>query len=189
MEPNYVLKANEGVIMPVNNSKTYYYVKKILWIIIAIIIIGSIILGENIFTQLNMSVRVLLIVAVIYFLFIANKKHKVASPFEIRFYDNYLIVYREKFYYDPKTTRMEYDKFFYKDIRICEFRTGTEKINIYGIVEGIFFKYKKDGSLPEKPTYHKTTDSICSFYTTHSDVDFVHEIEAQIGRASCRERV
>ena len=32
MEPNYVLKANEEALMPVNDSKAYYYLKKVLWI-------------------------------------------------------------------------------------------------------------------------------------------------------------
>lgn len=37
----------------------------------------------------------------------------------------------------------------------------------------------KDGSLPEKPTYHRTTDGgICYFYTTEEpEIDFVSEIE------------
>ena len=178
MEPNYVLKANEEALMPVNDSKAYYYLKKVLWIIIAINIIGYFVFGENIFTQLNSSARILLIILLVYILFIANKKRGVASPFEIRFYDDYMVVYRKKYYYDPKITRMEFYKFFYKDIRNCEFRTETEKINIYGTVEATFFKYKKDGSLPEKPNHHKTTDGICFFYTRQSDVDFVHEIEA-----------
>jgi len=178
MEPNYVLKTNEEVLRTVNDSKVYYYLKKVLWIIIAINIISYFVFGENIFTQLNSNVRILLIILLVYILFIANKRKGVASPFEIRFYDDYLVVYREKLYYNPMTTHMEFFKFFYKDITKCEYRTETERFNILGTVEINLFKYNKDGSLPKEPTHHKTTDSICYFYTGMSDVDFVYEIEA-----------
>ena len=59
MEPNYVLKTNEEVLRTVNDSKAYYYLKKVLWIIITINIIGYFIFKENIFTQLNSNVRIL----------------------------------------------------------------------------------------------------------------------------------
>ena len=177
MEPNYVLKTNEEALVPVNTSKAYYYLKKVLWIIIAVNIIGYFVFGENIFTQLNSSARILLIILLVYILFIANRKKGVASPFEIRFYDDYLVVYREKHYYDPKTTRMEFDKIFYEDIELCQFRTVIERINIFGIVEWTCYKYKKDGSLPQKPPFQKKSDGICYFYTRQSDVDFIHEIE------------
>lgn len=104
---------------------------------------------------------------------------KVSSPFEIRFYDEYLVVYREKRYYSKSVSRKEYDKFFYKDIKKCQYRTVTKRMNIYGIVEGTWFNYKKDGTLPTNPTYHKTVDSICYFYPSEENrVDFVREIES-----------
>lgn len=46
-------------------------------------------------------------------------------------------------------------------------------------MEGIWYDYNKDGTLPAKPTYHRTIDGgICYFYTTEApEVDFVSEIE------------
>lgn len=178
MEANYILKANEAVSMRANNSKTFFYIKRALWIIIAILIIGSLVFGENMFIQLDWGTRVVFIMFMVYFLAINNKKHRVASPFEIRFYDDYLVVYREKRYYNPIVSRMQFDKFYYNDIESCEFRTETKLVNIYGILEAIWYDYNKDGTLPQKPTYHKTTEGVSCFYTSHSDVDFVHEIEA-----------
>lgn len=176
-KPNYVLKANEAVLVPKNDNPWLGRLKKAVWIIVGIIILGSIIFQDNIFSELNWSAQVMLIVLAIGLTFTGGS-HRVPSPFEIWFYDDYLIVYREKHYYSRKVSRKEYDKFFYKDIQKIQFRKTTQRINIYGVVEGIWYNYNKDGTLPEKPTYHKTTDSICFFYTSaEPDVDFVAEIE------------
>ena len=52
-------------------------------------------------------------------------------------------------------------------------------MTIYGDVETIWYNYHKDGTLPEKPTYHRTVKGgLCYFYTSASpEVDFVAEIE------------
>ncbi len=100
------------------------------------------------------------------------------SAIEIQFYNDYLIVYRNKHYYSNSIIRREYDKFLYKDIKTIQLRKRTKRVNIFGIVEGVWYNYKKDGSLPEKPTYHKTTDSICYFYTDYaSETDLINAFE------------
>ena len=54
----------------------------------------------------------------------------------------------------------------------------VKKINLYGVYEGILYKYKKDGTLNTPPSYHRTVDSICNFYTVFEpDIDFVKIIE------------
>ena len=177
-QPNYVLKANEGVLMPKNDNPALGFIKKAVWIVVGIIVIGSLIFQDNLFGKITWSTRILLIALAIGSLFLGGGSVRVPSPFEIWFYDDYLVIYREKFYMDRKTSRKMYDKFNYKEIHKCQYRTVCNKINFYGIVEGIWYDYKKDGSLSESPTYHKTTDSISTFYTTElPKIDFVSEIE------------
>ena len=66
----------------------------------------------------------------------------------------------------------------YKEIEKIVYITDTHRINIYGMVEGTWYEYKKDGSLPEKPSYHKMTDSLAYFYTNEApEVDFVEVFE------------
>lgn len=177
-QPNYVLKANEGVLVPKNDSTALHLIKKAFWIILGVIIIGSIIFQDNLFTELSWTAQVLLIVIGIGIL-INGGNERVPSPFEIRFYDDYLVVYRNKHYYSKKVQRREYNKFYYKDIEKIEYRKNTKRIQIEGTIEAIWYDYNKDGTLPEKPNYHRTTEGgICYFYTTEEpDVDFVSEIE------------
>jgi hypothetical protein len=177
-KPNYVLKANEGVLVPKNDNPGLGILKKAVWIIVGVVILGSIIFQENLFSELSWSAQVLLVVFALGLTFTGGNK-RVPSPFEVWFYDDYLIVYREKHYYSRKVSKKEYNKFLYKDIEKIEHRTVTERIGIYGKIEAIWYDYKKDGSLPEKPTYHKTTDrGLCYFYTSADpEVDFVAEIE------------
>lgn len=127
--------------------------------------------------ELSLVSKVLLISLCIKVLTTKEVK-EIPVPFEIRFYDDYLVLYREKAYYNPKLTRKEIFKFRYQDIKEVEFRTYTQKFLIFGIVEGKYYPYKKDGTLPEKPSYHKVTDSFAYFYTSADPtVDFVTEFE------------
>lgn len=77
-----------------------------------------------------------------------------------------------------RATERDYDKFYYRDVHRCQYRTKTGRINLYGIYEGTYYKYQKDGALEAEPYYHRSTDSIASFYTVYEpEVDFVAEIE------------
>lgn len=177
IDPNYILKANEAVLVPKKNRENIARLKPIVWIVVLIVVIASFIFGDNLFNELSWTVRILLIALAIGTLFISTDE-RVPSPFEIWFYDDYLVIYREKHYYSKSVIRKEYDKFYYKDIKHCQYRSLTHRFNFYGVVEGIWYNYSKDGSLPQEPTYHKTTDSIRYFYTTYAqNIDFVKEIE------------
>ena len=129
-KPNYVLKANEGVLVPKNENLVP--IKKAVWIIVGLIILGSFIFQDHLFSELTWSARIMLIVLAILVSFAGGTK-MVPQPFEIWFFDDYLIVYREKNYYSKKLIRKEYNKFFYKDISKCIYRTTSEKFTIFGI--------------------------------------------------------
>ena len=180
----YVLSFNEAVYVPKNKNNKQHYIKIAVWVIVGIIIIASFIFKDNMFKQLSWTARVLLISLCIGTFFIGGTE-KVPSAIEIQFYNDYLIVYRNKHYYSKRVTRREYDKFNYNDIKQIQIRTVTKRINIYGIVEGTWYNYKKDGTLPIEPTYHKTTDSICYFY-----IDFAENIDfASIFESYCPNKV
>ena len=175
--PYYVLRANEGVRVPKNDSLVLYYLKKMIWWIIVLLIVCSFIFRDNLFLNVNIGVLGLLICVYLY-IKILTKEVFVPSPFEIRFYADFMIIYREKYYYHTKLSRKQYDKFFYKDIHNCLYKKTSHRISIFGIVEGVWYDYKKDGTISNQPTYHKTVDSICYFYTNMApDVDFVVELE------------
>lgn len=171
--PKYVLKFNEHTWGPTKNAKQIRFAKIAVRIIVMLILVGSLIFGDNLFEELSFGPQMLLI-AMCLGTFFVNDKEKVAKPMEIRFYDDYMVLYREKRYYSPKCSRKEYTKFFYKDIKKIVYRPVTKRLNICGLMEGIWYNYQKDGSLPEKPSYHKTTDSLAYFYTNvEPDIDFI----------------
>lgn len=174
---NYVLKANEGVTVPKNESLSLAILKIGVWIITCIIIILSIISHDNMFSKISWVGIIILIILAIRVSFIGGYK-RIPSPFEIQFYNDYIIIYREKRYRSRNVITKEFDKFFYKDIKKCEYMTITERINIQGIEEGIRYKYNKAGILIDKPIFHKICDHLCYFYTNESpEIDFISEIE------------
>lgn len=171
--PIFVLRTNESAWAPTQNAKQVVFAKNAVRVIFVILLLGSFVFGDNLFGELSLTAKALLIALFLGTCFIKTRE-KVAKPFEIRFYDDHLVLYRENRYYSPKLSRMEFDKFLYKDIKKILYRPETHRLNIYGIVEGKWYNYNKDGSLPEKPSYHKTTDSFSYFYTNESpEIDFV----------------
>jgi hypothetical protein len=174
-KPNYILKFNEGILVPKNEN--YAKIKKAIIILIVIIVLGSIFFQENLFSEFPWTTKVLFISMAIGVL-ISNNSKRVPFAIEIHFFNDYLLIYREKLYYSKKISRKRYDKFLYKDIHECVYRKTTQRINIYGIDEATWYNYKKDGSLPNRPTLHKTVDSIVFFNTSQEpNIDFVEEIE------------
>lgn len=133
--PNYILKFNESVRKTVKD--TNYKIKITVLIIVGIIIVGSLIFQDNLFTELGWTARIILISLFIGTLF-TGKTEKIKSPIEIRFYDDHLVVYREKRWYSNKVSRMEFNKFYYKDITKCDFSKNTKRLNIVGKIEAIW---------------------------------------------------
>lgn len=176
-EPKYVLRTYESAWAPTKNAKQVAFAKKAVRIILVVLLVGSLLFQDNLFVEMSFMPKVLLISLFFGTCFVKTKE-KVPKPFEIRFYEDHLVLYRENRYYSPRLSRMEFDKFMYKDIKKILYRPETHRLNIYGVVEGKWFNYNKDGSLPENPSYHKTTDSFSYFYTNEApDVDFVEVFE------------
>lgn len=174
--PNYVLRTYEAALLEDESSMQTFF-RKVVLIIVGILIIGSFIFKDSLFSELNWIARILLIGLMIKFAF--PRMRKIPSPIEIRFYNDYLIVYREKRYYSKKVTRMEYNKFYYKEISECEYKSNTQVIYICGTMEAIWYDYNKDGSLPSQPTYHRTVeDTVCYIDIRFStDIDIIGAIE------------
>ena len=178
-KPNYVLKTNEAVLMPIENNNTANIIKICVWIIVGIIVLGSILFQENLFSELSWTARIMLIVVAVGFGFYDGKKEYCPSPMELQFYDEYLVLYLPKRYYSKRVTRKQINTMKYADISKCAFKAKSNRIHIYGNGTSVWYNYKKDGSLPENPTESRTfTQGLIYFNTSlASDVDFIREIE------------
>lgn len=175
--PKYVLKFKEGNMVPKHESFVKDIIKILFYMYLVILVFGSILSGSFLFMEMSLSAKMCFFMVIGYLLKTRGYERK-PSPCELWFYDDYLILFRPRVYYTKRNIRQEYYKYFYKDIKKCEYRTVVKKMNLYGVYEGIYYKYKKDGSLTAKPTYHRTVDSICRFYTVFEpNIDFVKIIE------------
>lgn len=70
---NYVIRTNEAVLMPTENNKVKNILKKCVWILVGIIILGSLIFQENLFVELSGVSKILLIILVAAFGFYGRK--------------------------------------------------------------------------------------------------------------------
>lgn len=177
-KPNYVLKTNEAVLVS-KDSNMISMLKVAVWIVVTIIVFGSFLFQENLFTEITWSTRIMLVVIAIVVLVVGGKKENVASPMEIQFFDDYLIVYRPKRYYSKKVTRMEFNKMMYSDISRCVYKARSKRVHIYGNVFATWYDYNAEGEPSTMPTYDRyVIDTLCYFSTRCAlDVDFKYIFE------------
>lgn len=176
--PKYVLKGNETAYVPKQNASFLAKARTVVWCVIAVLFVASFIFRDNLFSQMTVTARICLIGLFIGTLFV-KKEEKAPSPFELWFFDDCLVIYKNRKYHSKRVIRREYDRFYYRDIKECVYHSSQKKICIYGVVEGTYYNYRPDGTLPDVPDYHKTTDSMSFFYTEFSPyIDFAAEIES-----------
>lgn len=181
---NKVVKTYEKVELPTSNSNSYTYIKITVWIIISAIVIGSLIFKDNLLNEMSWTTKMILVSLAIGIGFWNTKKTLVASPLEIQFYDNFLVVFREKRYYNRKISRKEFNKFYYEDISKLEYNHITKRFDLIGKIDAMWFDYNKDGSVPKNPTYHRIVDGgICYFYIINNDEeDIISNMERYVGK-------
>ena len=176
-EANYILKFNDGRLVPKNETLLFSIVQKLACAFALVLVVGSFLFHEFLLSGVSMTVWVCIIITVVYLIQNGGRIRKECYT-ELQFYNDFLIQYVPKHYISKKKSREEYYKIFYKDIKECNYRKVTKKVVILGKIEGIFYKYKKNGEVETEPSYHKITDTITKFYTIFEpDIDFVREIE------------
>lgn len=178
-EPNYVLKMNEAVLMPVEESKWKIILKKIINMLIFTLFIFSFVFQENLFSELSLGSKIIFFSLIIWAISNRTKKIDVPSPIELQFYDEYLVFHQPKRYLTQKVTRKVINKMYYKDITKCVYKTKWTRVQIYGDGYSVWFDYNKDGSIPDKPTREKNFTKGMIYFDTRlaKDVNFVREIE------------
>ena len=178
-ELRYVLKFNEAVLVPKNKNSLLPVLKVAIWVIIGIVVVGSLIFQDNLFNDISWTTRVLFVSVGVVILFIEGKKEFVPSPAELRFYEDSIVLYRHKRFYNKKVTRMEYNKLNYSDIRKCVYKARSKRIHIYGTVHATWYNYDPNGNVPQEPTYNRiVNDTLCYFSTEcSSEIDFKQIIE------------
>lgn len=176
---NYVIKTNEAVLMPTEDCKWKIILRNCIWIIISIILVSSLIFQINIFDELSWSAKILLIALTIGFGFYNGKKEYTPSPMELRFYDGYLELYLPRRYYSNRVTREELSTLYYSDVAKCVYKVNSKRIQIYGDGKAVWYNYKKDGSLPDKPTEERNVTNGMIYFNIQfaTDIDFKKEIE------------
>ena len=178
-KPNYVIKTNEAVLIPTKQSSGFTFLKTGVWIVAAVIVIGSLLFQDNLFSELSWTAQVLLIVLALGVTFLGGKKEYAPSPMELQFFDDYLVLYLPHRYLDDSETRKQINIMKYSDITKCVYKSKSTRVQIYGDGQSTWYKYKKDGSLPEKPTRDRFVTNGMIYFNTclAADVDFIKEIE------------
>lgn len=184
IQPNYVLRFKDSNKISVKNAK--YYLSKILGIAVLGIVFYLILYKKEflegffsgaIFSEITAIAMV--IVLGISLLLVRGTK-RVPIPAELRFYNDYLVLFIQRKQYDKKDIKQEYYEIRYRDVTevLYFLNTPNEIIRIYGNVNYTYFNFNPDGSLPAQPTeVNSYQGGTITFSTTFNTIDFIAEIE------------
>lgn len=179
-EPKCVLETTETVYVPKRGNQILAFLRGVLWVITGVLLLNGAFFWKTV-SGTGWIVRIVLLVLAVLGSF-WDKNRRVSSGIELWFYENFLVIYREKRYYDTKVSRQEFNRFYYVEVTKCEYDSKTKRLDIVGRVEETWFNFRKDGSLPEDPTYHRSVDGgICHFRIDRKDEQ---EIIAALERES-----
>ena len=178
-KPNYVIQTNEAVLIPTKQSSGFTFLKTGVWIVVTVIVLGSLLFQDNLFSELSWTARVLLIVLVFGVTFLGGKKEYAPSPMELQFFDDHLVLYLPKGYYSGRITRMELNQMQYSEITKCVYKTKSQRIHLYGKGTSTWYNYKADGTIPQAPTQVRNFTAGLIYFNTQlaTNVDFKTEIE------------
>lgn len=176
-EPKYIFKTNEAVLVS-KNSKLFSIIKVTVWVVVAILLIGSVLFQDNLFAELDGRNKVILIILAIGVTFF-GKREDVPSEIQLQFFDDHLIIFRPKRFYSKRVTRMEVNKMMYSDITKCVIKEKSKRVHIYGDVSAKWYNFDSRDVVSPTPTYDRLVkDTLCYFSTRcATDVDFKRVIE------------
>jgi len=157
-DQNYVFKMKEANFAKPKLSKGKKICRIVVLAIVAIIIIGSLLARENLFNEMPIMERVCLICAVVFFFFDFSDK-EIYTPVEMRFFDNYFVVYQVNSPDVNLGDKLSINEIKYSDLRIFKIVKNTHQLEIYGRNMRVTdYKYKPDGTLPDMPTKERILD-------------------------------
>lgn len=169
----HIVSFNEAIPVKSSNQGVVKIIKIAIWSVIGILIVGTIISGDNLFLELN-PMALFLLACMLFSTIFLGKSTMQAAPMEILFFDDYLIMHKCKHYYSKKLSREEFDKIYYKDISRLKWNEVTQQITFQGLFELEWYKYNKDGSVEAVASYTKTIDTMrCFYFHLCPEVDFL----------------
>lgn len=177
-QPLYTLRFNDGLMKPKKESAAKNILIILLCVAGGIFLLLVLMFGFEIIKELSLPSLALLIYSVA--VLVSQSGRELAqTPCELQFYNDSIIQFCPRRYYNKKKIRQEYYKFYYRDIKRCVYHTGSRTITLAGMVDAVFYSYDKNGNLSGAPSQRITADSTSSFYTGFApEIDFVKEIEA-----------
>ena len=110
-----------------------------------------------------------MVIAIALGVLFTGKKEDVPSPAELRFYDDYLLLFIERKYYSERNIKQEYLKMKYSDITKVKYlpNTSNKRFQIYGNGHSLQYAVKKDGSIAKQPSRDKIFEDGMIYFSTN----------------------
>ncbi len=164
---NYTLNFNFPIKMRKNNSLSIYRLRQVVYALYPLVII---------FWYLNEGYHYLLLGwSIVFFgLLFYDRKKDTPVPAELRFYDNYLLIYVPKRFYDPKLITAEIQRIEYDKITECIYYQESLDLEISGDIRYLSAEYNEYGRLSSAVEEElEKEDTIWYMIRFNEDVDFV----------------
>lgn len=174
----YILKINEGVLVPKTNKNSTDIVRKIVIAISVILVFSWFVFKESIYSELSIFTKIFFLTLFFKYVILTSGGVDVPSPMEIIFYDEHFLVYRPRIWRGKNCIRRESDTIRYDQVTMIKYVSSSRRFHIYGTFSGKYYKYKKDNTLDDIPCYDKVVkDGMVFFSTRCTDEDDAHILE------------
>lgn len=186
MEPKHTITLKEVTVI----TKPYTGIRGMLCKVyritvlsaVILLIAGSLFLRENLYLELSPYTRVALFAAIAFLWKCKGKNHDLITPVIFQFYDDRLVIFREKKYYFNHY-RKGWVTIKYDAIKYVKYNVDLRRLTIRGNIHFLWYKYAKDDEiLAEVPFYNRfvcdTSEFTCLWYEDQHDI--VKELEANV---------
>lgn len=155
--------------------------KVALLILIAIPLLFQLVFGESLMANLSTSAKFmyygLLISLAGKIFFHGDRSDRIPSALRIEFYEDYIVLYREKRAYSTWDVRRECAVITYDDNFKIQYSEKNYKVTVHGTTTLTQQWYRKDGTLKERVRKIGPTQLFWYFYTYLDDRDILGLLE------------
>lgn len=168
----YVIYSEDSEVIKVFKSPMNKIIRYGVVCIIFILALFYFLLGIDLYKDLSGLPKLILGLIIVYSIFSGKEKKEIKTPFEIRLYEDRMVLYQENRIFSSKSSAKCVSEILYGNLKAIKYEKETQILYIYGDMDATYYYYKPDGSLPDKPTQHKLAkDALMTFSIDDNDVD------------------
>lgn len=179
MKPNYKIQIKEAVQKVEKKNPGTTFVRYFVFLFLIGLVAYSVFVDKEVFTKMDIYYKAFLALALVWAVLAGSvKKEMIESDVELRFYDEYFEIYRNRRLYQSGKEKRTLDTFKYSDLTSVVYDQGHTRLIFQGTLEDVIWEYK-NGKVSKEETSHQVIKDGFDVIDTSfiKDINIIQEIE------------